>query len=160
MIELIPINQRIYVDETGIDQYLFRQHARSFRGEKVCGEISGRKYKRVSIVAGKCGKEIVAPLEFDGTADHMLFEFWFKHCLLPVLSPGQVIIMDNATFHRKEVLTILAGYAACSVLFLPPYSPDLNPIENFWAWLKHSLRSSLVSCGSLDDALMRCFQLV
>jgi len=126
----------------------------------VYSEISGRKYKRVSIVAGKRGKEIVAPLEFEGTADHVLFEYWFEHCLLPELSPGQVIIMDNATFHRKEVLRIFASSAGCSVLFLPPYSPDLNPIENFWAWLKHSLRSSVSLFNSFDDALLSCFQLV
>jgi len=126
----------------------------------VYSEISGRKYRRVSIVAGKRGKEIVAPLEFDGTADHVLFEYWFEHCLLPELSPGQVIIMDNAAFHRKEVLRIFACSAGCSVLFLPPYSPDLNPIENFWAWLKHSLRSSVSLFNSFDDALLSCFQLV
>jgi transposase len=126
----------------------------------VQGEISGRKFKRVSIVAGKCGADIIAPLEFDGTADHILFEFWFEELLLRELTPGYVIVMDNASFHRKAVLQALAERAGCSVMFLPPYSPDLNPIENFWAWLKRSLRSSLGSFESMEDALTNLFQVV
>ena len=145
------------MDETGIDQFLYRQHARAFRGKKVYGEISGRKFKRVSIVAGKCGVDIIAPLEFEGTADHVLFEHWFEKILLLELAPGHVIIMDNASFHRKAVLQTLAEKAGCSVMFLPPYSPDFNPIENFWAWLKRALRSSLGSFDSLDHALMCLF---
>lgn len=145
------------MDETGIDQFLYRQYARALRGQKVFGEVSGRKYQRVSIVAGQCGEKIIAPLEFSGTCDHVLFEFWFEHCLLKKLSPGRIIVMDNAAFHRKAVLLALAEKAGCSILFLPPYSPDLNPIENFWAWLKQTLRSSLASFDSLDDALMSCF---
>jgi len=146
------------VDETGIDQFLYRQHARAFRGEKVHGEISGRKFKRVSIVAGECGANIIAPLEFDGTADHVLFEFWFEEILLRELKPGYVIVMDNASFHRKAVLQALAEKSGCSVLFLPPYSPDLNPIENFWARLKRALRSSLALFDSFDDAFVSLFQ--
>jgi len=148
------------VDETGIDQFLYRQHARAFRGKKVQGEISGRKFKRVSILAGKCGANIIAPLEFEGTVDHILFEFWFEKILLRELTPGYVIAMDNASFHRKAALQALAEKAGCSVIFLPPYSPDLNPIENFWAWLKRALRSSLDSFESLDDTLMSLFQVV
>jgi transposase len=147
----------VYVDETGIDQFLYRQHARALRGKKVPGETSGRKFKRVSIVAGKCGANIIAPLEFDGTADHTLFEFWFEEILLRELTPDHVIVMDNASFHRKAVLQASAEKAGCSVLFLPPYSPDLNPIENFWAWLKRTLRSSLCLFDSLEDALMCLF---
>ena len=148
------------MDETGIDQFLYRQHARAFRGEKVQGEISGRKFKRVSIVAGKCGTNMIAPLAFEGTADHILFEFWFEKILLRELVPGYVIAMDNASFHRKAVLQALAEKAGCSVMFLPPYSPDLNPIENFWSCLKRTLRSSLDSFESFDDALMCLFQVV
>ena len=101
----------------------------------IFGEVSGRKYQRVSIVAGQCGEKILAPLEFRDTCDHVLFEFWFEHCLLKELSPEQMVVMDNAAFHRKAVLLVLAEKANCSILFLPPYSPDLNPIENFGAWL-------------------------
>ena len=139
---------------------MYRPYARALRGEKVFGEVCGRKYQRTGIVAGQCNKKILAPLAFSGTCDHVLFEYWFEHCLLQELLPGQTIIMDNAAFHRKTVLLALAEKAKCSILFLPPYSPDLNPIENFWAWLKQILRSLLDSFDTFDDALLACFQLV
>ena len=121
--------------------------------------VSGRKFKRTSIVAGKCGQKILAPFSYQGTTDSVLFEFWFENILSPELSTGQVIVLDNATFHRKEKVRELANRAGCSVLFLPPYSPDLNPIENFWAWLKRVMCDTLLQYQGFDDALFECFQL-
>lgn len=147
----------MYVDETGIDQYLYRPYARAPKGLPTYGKISGRKYKRTSIVAGKCKKRILAPLQYSGTMDSVLFGYWFSTMLLPSVSRGSVIVMDNARFHQKKVLHELAGQAGCHVLFLPPYSPDLNPIEIFWAWLKARLRKILPDFDSLDDAISDCF---
>lgn len=147
----------MYVDEVGIDQYLYRPYARAPKGLPVYGKISGRKYKRTSIVAGQCGKRIVAPLQYSGTMDGALFVHWFCTMLLPSVKAGSVIVMDNARFHQKKVLHELAEAAGCHVLFLPPYSPDLNPIEHFWAWLKNRLRKTLSNFNSLDDAISSCF---
>ena len=158
-ISQIPPEDLVYVDEMGMESFLYREYARSPRGERVFGVISGRKYKRTSIVAGKCGKKILAPLSYEGTTDSALFEFWFEHVLIPELSAGQIIVLDNATFHRKNKLYNLAEKAGCSVIFLPPYSPDLNPIENFWAWLKHKMKDMLRRCDGFDEALSACFQL-
>ena len=147
----------MYIDETGIDQYLYRRYGRAPRGLPVYGKISGRKYERTSIVAGQCDKRIVAPLQYSGTMDSALFVFWFRTMLLPSVRRGSVFVMDNARFHKKKVLCELAKAAGCSILFLPPYSPDLNPIEHFWAWLKKKLRRILLSFDSLDDAISACF---
>lgn len=147
----------IYLDETGMDQFLYREHARAPRGEKAYGIISGKKYKRVSVVAGECCGRIIAPLEYSGTTDGVLFEYWFENRLLKEVPAKSVIVMDNATFHRKEVLRSLAAKAGCSVLFLPPYSPDLNPIEMFWAWLKRKLLALLPFFDDFDAALSACF---
>ena len=144
----------------GMDSFIYREYARAPRGEKIYGVVSGRKYKRMSMVAGKCGKKILAPLSYTGTTDSKLFEYWFENALIPELSAGQVIILDNATFHRKNKVRELAQKANCSVIFLPPYSPDLNMIENFWAWLKHKMKDMLRDFHSFDDALCACFQLV
>jgi len=74
-LKFIPEKQLIYVDETGIDQCLYREYARAPRGEKVIAKISGRKFKRTNIVAGICQGNWVAPLEYTGTTDSVLFEF-------------------------------------------------------------------------------------
>jgi len=96
------------VDETGIDQYLYRQYGYAPRGKLVHGLIRGRRYARVGVVAARMGKEIVAPCRYDGTMDHKLFEDWFENNLFPALPKGTVIVMDNASFHRKEQLHSLA----------------------------------------------------
>ena len=152
-----PKEQLVYVDETGIDTCLYREHGWSECGVPIMGTVSGRKYKRTGIVAGQMGKSIVAPLQYDGTMDSVLFESWFTSCLLPSLSSGAVIIMDNASFHRKSKLFPLAQSAGHRLIFLPPYSPEFNPIENFWAWLKRYLRKVLPAYSSFDDALCSAF---
>jgi len=147
----------VYVDECGIDQYLYREFAYSLRGQKVVAKISGKKFKRTNIVAGICEGKWVAPMEYSGTTDSVLFEFWFENCLLKEIEPGSVIVLDNATFHKKSVLPQLALEKNCEVLFLPPYSPDLNPIEKKWAWLKKKMRNILPAFNSFDKALATCF---
>lgn len=156
-LKTIPAERLIYVDETGIDQYLYREYAYSPRGQKVVAKISGRKYKRTNILAGLCGREWVAPLEYGGTTDSVLFEYWFEHCLLKEIKSGSVIVLDNAAFHRKSVLPSLAEAYNCHALFLPPYSPDLNPIEKKWAWLKKRLRKILPEFLSFHDAICASF---
>ena len=105
------------------------------------------------------GDKILAPFQYSGTMDSSLFEFWFSHQLLPSLDKGTVIVMDNASFHSKRGLLFAAQNAGCTLLFLPPYSPELNPIEKFWAWLKRFLRKILPLPLSFDDALFTAFQL-
>ena len=84
--------------------------------------------------------------------NHKLFEVWFETMLLPALSEETVIVMDNASFHREEILYCLAEKHNCFVIFLPPYSFDLNSIEDFGNWLKHTLRKILPNFSSFDGA--------
>ena len=153
----IPPENIAYVDETGIDCYLYREYGYGPRGQLVRDRIKGRKYKRTSIVAAQMGNEIIAPCQYTGTMNHELFENWFQEHLLPALPKGTVIVMDNASFHRKEQLYCFAQKSGCYLIFLPPYSPELNPIEHFWAWLKRTLRRILPKLDSLDQAIFAAF---
>lgn len=157
MLKGISPESLVYVDECGIDQYLYREFAYSPRGQKVVAKINGKKFKRTNIIAGICQNAWVAPMEYGGTTDSILFEFWFKNCLLNEVKSGSVIVLDNATFHKKSVIPDLAKKKKCRVLFLPPYSPDLNPIEKKWAWLKKRLRKILLNSDSFEQALSYCF---
>ena len=147
-----------YIDEMGIDQYIYRPKARAKRGVKVYGKVRGRKFQRLSIVAGKRGKHIVEPMVFKGTADSLLFEIWFDRYFCPKIA-GNIAVMDNASIHRKAKLIEIANKYGITIIFLPAYSPDLNKIEGFWAWLKEKLRSTLLICHDLMDAICYCFQL-
>jgi len=95
-------------------------------------------FARTSIVAAKNGSEIVAPFAFSGSMDGDLFEGWLEHVFVPTLknSVKSVLILDNASFHRKNAIYDIAKECGFVVLFLPPYSPDLNPFEKFWANVK------------------------
>lgn len=104
------------------------------------------------------GNKIIAPMQYNHMTDSTLFEQWFEQCLLPCLPKKAVIVMDNASFHRKKRLFEISEKNNKTLIFLPPYSPELNPIEKFWAWLKHTIRSSLHLFNSLDDAISYAFK--
>jgi putative transposase len=102
----------------------------------VHGLRSGHRRPRTSLIAGLSDNALIAPLLFDGTCNTELFNQWFGGHLLPVLPPRTIIVLDNASFHKSKITQELAKAAGCILLFLPPYSPDLNPIEQKWANLK------------------------
>jgi transposase len=149
----------VYVDESGVDDYLYHSHGWSKRGEKIYNAISGKHYQRESFVAAKCGKQILSPFCYKGTCNTELFEAWVEQILCPELQEGQVVILDNATFHKSEKTRSLIEAAQCELIFLPPYSPDLNPIEVFWANLKNKVRANLTTLSSLSDAIDAAFRL-
>ena len=159
-IKAIPLESLTYVDECGVEEYLYREYGYAPRGEKVVAEISGKKFKRTNFAAGICLGKWVAPIEYEGSMNSTLFEWWFEKRLLNEVKPGSVIVLDNAAFHRKTVLPGLATQKNCTVLFLPAYSPDLNPIEKKWAWLKKRLRKILPDFDSFELAILNCFQVV
>jgi transposase len=133
---------------------MYREYGYAPRGEKVPGKVRGKKYERLSMVAGKIGDKIVARCEYVGTMTSRLFELWFVSVLLPLLPVGSVIRMDNASFHRKKVLILLAEAAGCRIIFFPPYSPDLNPIEKVWANFKTFLKHFLHNYSNISDAAL------
>ena len=129
------------------------------RGQKIYDKISGKKFQRTNIVAAKLGDKIIAPMQYSGTTDAPLFEHWFEQWLLPCLPEDAVIVMDNASFHKKEKLFKIANRHHRKLIFLPPYSPELNPIENFWSVLKHWLKIHIREFNSLDDAISAAFHI-
>ena len=120
--------------------------------------ISGKRYARESFVAGLNEGQIIAPFCYTGTCDTTLFNFWLANLLLPALTPGHTLVMDNATFHKSEETRQLINNAGCQLLFLPPYSPDLNPIEKCWANIKAKIKKVIAQFSSLSDAIDYVFQ--
>ena len=154
-----PTTPIYYADETGIDTFLYREYGRALRGVKIYAETKGKKFKRKSIVAAKCGSHIVAPLMYDGTMDSRLFLYWFEHCLCAEIKKGSIVIIDNATVHSKTSLLAIAERYRIKLIFQPAYSPDLNKIEKFWAWLKGMLRKILPDYATLEDAICAAFEI-
>lgn len=159
--------QVVYIDEAGVEDtedYAYGWCAQSERfhalklGHRTCRiskELSGRIIlpEKFRMIAGWCNRNVLAPMTFEGYCDTALVEAWVKQFLVPELKPGQVVVIDNASFHKSATIRELIEQAGCSLLFLPPYSPDLNKIEKFWARLKHYLRKTLNQFLSIWDAV-------
>lgn len=158
-IEALDKSAFIYLDEMGVDENTTPDRGWAPVGKKTYTQIVGGKKERVSIVAGYClgTKSTIAEFEYSGTMTKDLFTGWFEQILIPKLIPGKVIIMDNASVHKSMELFDLAHSAGCNVLFLPSYSPDLNPIETFWANLKKAIKAVIRKSGSFKEAITAGF---
>ena len=152
-IEEIAEEKRVYIDKSGFQTYYDREYGYAPKGEKVFGEIAGKKYARTNLVAARVGDHILAPMYYNQNTNSEIFEIWFENQLTPLLHPGDVVIMDNASFHRKSELSEIAERRQIRVLFLPPYSPELNPIEKTWANIKRWLKNNIRFHSSFEDAL-------
>jgi transposase len=119
---------------------------------KIFGEISRKRFGRQSVVSALKDKKFLAPMCFEGTCDTALFNVWLKQELLPSLTPGQVLILDNASFHKSVTTRKLVESCGCEIVFLPPYSPDLNPIEKYWANMKTKIRELLPTVATSSEA--------
>lgn len=139
----------IYLDETGFVQDVHRTQAWGLKGEVVYGCQSAQQRPRMNLIGGYVNHKLIAPMLFQGACNTQVFNQWLEHMLLPELAAGSVIVMDNASFHKSQASRDLIEQAACHLLFLPPYSPDLNPIEHVWANLKRERRTSMCSVEEL-----------
>lgn len=146
------------MDESGADDTEDSAYGWCHRAERFYAEKRGHRTCRISMIAGWCNRQVVAPMTFQGYCDTRLVETWVNRLLVPALTPGQVVIMDNARFHHAAVIRELIEAAGCRLLFLPPYSPDLNKIEKFWARLKRYLRKTLHQFEHFWDAVDHAFR--
>jgi transposase len=97
--------------------------------------------------------KIIASMVFDGYCNTEVFETYIEECLIPELTPGKTVILDNVSFHNSEKVKTLIENAGCALKFLPAYSPDLNPIEHHWHKIKTLIRSEL---KKEQDSLFEC----
>ena len=123
------------------------------QGERFHALKSGRREGRVNMIAALCNQNLIAAFTVEGACNRTVFETWLSTCLLPTLVIGQVVVMDNATFHKGGRIEQLIEEAGCQVLYLPPYSPDLNKIEQCWSWLKSRIRKQLEQFDCFRDAI-------
>ena len=119
-----------------------RTHGRAPRGERLVAAVPHGHWKTMTFVAGLRRGGIIAPCVFDGPINGALFLAWVQQFLVPVLRPGDIVVLDNLGSHKSPAVRRAIRAAGAHLLFLPPYSPDLNPIEQVFAKLKALLRKA------------------
>jgi hypothetical protein len=147
------MEQIVYADEAGMDNREDYAYGYSPKGERLYALKSGRRTGRVNMIAGWCNQQLLAPFTIEGACNRIVFETGLETCLIPVLKPGQKLVIDNATFHKGGRIEELVKAAGGEVWYLPPYSPDLNKIERCWSWLKSRIRKHLDQFDTLREAM-------
>jgi transposase len=149
----------VYIDECGLQESLHREYGRSLIGERIPTDISGKRDIRTSIIAGLNQGNPIAPMMFEGYCNTDVVKTWVKGMLLAELKPGQTVIWDNASFHISSDFKALIESVGCKLLYLPTYSPDLNPIEKWWAklkaWIRRIRQHGMTLQQSLTSALQK-----
>ncbi len=140
--EEIDVGRFVFVDEMGSNTALSPLFAWARRGERARGSAPRNRGKNTTLLASM-GVEGMGPcLAVVGSATKAVFESYVERVLAPSLSPGRVVVMDNLAAHKGERVRELVEARGCELLFLPPYSPDLNPIEEAFSKVKGLLRKA------------------
>ena len=132
----------VFIDETGATTKMARRHGRSKRGERCRAAIPHGHWKTTTFTAGLRLDGLSAPMLLDGPMNGTVFRAYVEQVLAPTLQPGDLVIMDNLPAHRVSGVREAIEAAGATRLFLPPYSPDFNPIEQAFAKLKAWLRKA------------------
>ena len=130
----------VFIDETGTTTNMVRSRGRSRRGTRLVGRVPHGHWKIITFVAGLRQNEIVAPFVIDQPMNSVIFLTYVTQCLVPTLKEGDIVVMDNLKPHKTAGVGEAIEAAGAKLLYLPPYSPDLNPIELLFAKLKALLR--------------------
>jgi transposase len=150
----IDIHRLVFIDETGASTKMARRYGRSPYGQRCVAAIPHGHWKTTTFVGALRATGMTAPMVLDGPMDGLAFEAYVTQVLVPTLEPGDIVVMDNLAAHKRAEVGLAIEAAGAWLLYLPPYSPDLNPIEMAFAKLKAALRKAAArSIEALDDAI-------
>jgi transposase len=145
----------VHIDECGFEPSVTRRHGYAPKGRRVYGLVSGHRRPRTSLIAARIDDGLQAPFLFEGTCDTDVFNFWLEKMLCPRLRNDHLVILDNAAFHKSPETVRLIEQTGAKILFLPPYSPDFNPIEHDFAALK---KNREYNENATIDEIVRAYQ--
>lgn len=141
----VNVNRLVFIDESYCKTGMCREHAWSQRGSRAKGERPFRSWKTVSLIGAIRLGERPRLMTHRGTVDGEVFLRYVKRYLVPSLRVGDLVIMDNLNFHKMKVVRAAIEAAGATPIYLPTYSPELNPIEMWWADMKRTLRTLAIN---------------
>jgi transposase len=134
----------VFLDETWASTNMARRYGRAPRGQRCVAAVPHGHWKTTTFIAGLRHDSVTAPLVIDGAMDGQVFLAYVQSILCPTLQPGDIVIADNLGSHKVAGVKEAIAAKGATILYLPPYSPDLNPIEKLFAKLKALLRKAAI----------------
>jgi transposase len=154
----VPVEDLVFLDEAGINLALVRLYARALRGQRARGTRPQKRGKNVSLKVAIALSGIVASINLLGSTERLTFEAFVLCKLVPNLWKGATVILDNCSILKGKQIEKAIASVGANLIYLPPYSPDFNPIENFWSKVKNNLRSiGARTYQALDEAIATFF---
>jgi transposase len=153
-LDKIDVKNLVFIDETGVNLAMTRNYGRCVGGERVHDDRPGNKGKNITLIGAMSDEGLIATMTFPGSLNTTSFLVFIEQILLPQLWIGAIVVMDNLPLHYAQKARVLIESVEAKVKFLPPYSPDVSPIELCWSKLKEILRSAKArSFDALDEAI-------
>jgi transposase len=157
----LNVQDLIFIDESGVNLAMVRLYARSLKGSRARGAKPNRRGRNVSILGAISVKKVLTSVNLVGSIDGITFEAFIIRKLVPQLWKGACVLMDNYGIHKGEEIEKAIKKAGARLIFLPPYSPDFSPIENFWSKVKSILRTlGARTYKALSSAITSAFEQV
>jgi transposase len=138
----LDVEKLIFLDESAVNTAMVRHYGRCPRGERLIDSAPAGLWQTSTLVAAICLDGVIAPMVIDGPLNGELFAQYVETSLVAELEPGNIVVMDNLPAHKNKRVAAAIEAAGCILVFLPPYSPDYNPIENMWSKAKTHLRAA------------------
>lgn len=152
-----PTARLVFIDETGAHTRMSRRYGRCAKSRRLVDKVPHGHWKTTTFIAALRHTGLTAPMVLDGPINGAIFRAWIEQFLCPTLTPGDIVIMDNLPVHKGVGIRQLIESAGAALLYLPPYSPDLNPIEMAFSKLKALLRKAAArSVHALWNAISDC----
>ena len=142
----------VFVDECGTHTSMTRRRARAPRGSRARGAVPRNRGAVTTLLTGLSLAGMVPAMMVEGGTDTAVFATYLQHFLLPALSPGTVVVVDNVGAHKPERIRALFAAAGCRLLFLPAYSPDLSPVEEAFSKIKTLVKAAAARTRAALDA--------
>ena len=157
----VPIEKLHFVDETGVNIAMGRLYARAEGGARAHGTLPKNWGDNVSLIGSLSSDGTMHAMSVRGSVDGDVFSAYMEHVLCPNVRNGDIVVMDNLSVHKRDSVRVMIEERGGELRFLPPYSPDMNPIEKGWSKIKTALRAAATrTYEALDGAISSALQAV
>ena len=150
----VDLERFVFLDECGINTAMARRYGRCPQGERLVDSAPAGQWQSNTLLSAMRLTGVVAAMVLDGPINGESFATYIEQSLVPELEPGDILVMDNLPVHKSVRVTQAIEGAGCTLVYLPPYSPDFNPIENMWSKVKARLRKAAArTFGTIVEAV-------